>query len=66
MAIVRKGFGLLVDDGPLAAATVAWLLVAWIVLPRLAWRADWDGPILFAGLAVILVENTVRRAGRLK
>ena len=64
VALLRQGFGLLVDDGRLAAATVAWLLLAWAVLPRLARGTDWGGPILFAGLAVILVESTVRSAGR--
>ena len=64
MAVLRQGFGLLVDDGPLAAATVAWSLLAWAVLPRLARDTVWGGPILFAGLAAILVESAVRRAGR--
>lgn len=64
MAMLRKGFSLLVDDGRLAAATVAWLLLARAVLPRLASGSKWGGPILFAGLAVILVESTIRRARR--
>lgn len=63
-AILRQAFGLLVDDGWLAAATVAWLLFAWAVLPQFTRDTEWGGPILFAGLAVILVESTVRRAGR--
>jgi hypothetical protein len=62
-AILRQGVGLLVDDGRLAAATVVWLVLAWVVLPRLARETDWGGPILFAGLAVILVESAFRRAG---
>ena len=64
VAVLRKGFGLLVGDGRLAAATVACLLLAWVVLPHLTRSAEWGGPILFAGLAVILVQGTVRRAGR--
>lgn len=39
------------------------LLFAWAFLPRLARNMDWNGAILFAGLAVILVESTVRHAG---
>ena len=62
MAILRKGFGLLVDDGPLAAATVAWLLLTWAILPRLVGDTAWGGPILFAGLAMILAESAIRHS----
>lgn len=61
--ILRRGLGLLVEDGWLAAAAVAWLLLAWALLPHLARHAHWGGPILFAGLAAILVTSTVRRSG---
>ena len=62
MAVLRKGFGLLVDDGRLAAASLAWLLLAWAILPRLVGDTGWGGPILFAGLAMILAESAVRRS----
>jgi len=55
--------GLFVDDGSLALAILAWLAVAWLALPRLPLPPGWPPAILFAGLALILVESTLRRAG---
>ena len=57
-----KLWGLFVDDGRFAGAVVLWLALAWLVLPRLALPAALPGPILFAGLACILVWGTVRQA----
>jgi hypothetical protein len=54
--------GLFVDDGSFAIAILAWLLVAWLALPRLPLPPAWPPIILFAGLAVILVESAVRRS----
>ena len=62
--IWRHGTGLLVDDGRLAAAVAAWLLSARLLLPRLTGGTGWGGPILFAGLAAIIVESAIRRAER--
>ena len=54
--------GLFVDDGSFALAIVAWLLLAWLVLPRLPVPPAWPPIILFTGLAAILVESAVRRS----
>ncbi len=60
--IARKLLGLFVDDGSFALAILAWLLLAGLALPRLGLGAGWQGPVLFAGLAVILVLGAARRA----
>ena len=64
--IFREIFGLFVDDGRFAVAILAWLAVVWLVLPRIGMPVRWGGPILFVGLALILVENATRysRHGR--
>ncbi len=54
--------GLFVDDGSLAVAVVTWLIAAWLLLPRLPLPPALPPMILFAGLALILVESTLRRA----
>ncbi len=61
-AILGEVFGLFVDDGSFALAIVAWLALAGLGLPRLGVAAGWDGLILFAGLALILVASATRRA----
>ncbi|WP_428486945.1 hypothetical protein [Rhodopila sp.] len=66
MALIRtvlnEVFGLFVDDGSLAGAIVAWLLLVAVLLPMLGVAPNWTGIILFVGLVVILLENTIRRA----
>lgn len=59
--ILRELFALFVDDGSLATALVIWSIAAWRFLPDLPVNAGWDGPILFVGYLLILVEN-LRRA----
>ncbi len=54
--------GLFVDDGSFAAAVLGWLIVCWLLLPRLGLPAIWPPIILPVGLAVILAESTLRRA----
>ncbi len=61
---LKELFGLIVDDGHFALAIVIWLLVMWLAASWLAPIADWTGALFFAGLAVILVESALRRAGR--
>lgn len=60
--VLSELFGLFVDDGSFAIAILAWLLLVWLVLPRLGVEAAWMGIILFAGLTLILVESAMRRA----
>lgn len=60
--IGREGSGLFVEDGSLAAGIVVWLGLAWIGRSHLPLPESWQGPVLFVGLALILIENTLRRA----
>ena len=53
--------GLFVDDGTLAAIILIWIASCGLLL-RLLPTDSWEGPILFIGLAVILVENARRGA----
>lgn len=54
--------GLFVDDGRYALTIVAWLLLAWWVLPLLRLGGGWNATIFAAGLLAILVESVLRRA----
>lgn len=63
-AILTEIYGLFVEDGPLAAAILAWVAFAALALPRLDVARAWGGPILFAGLAVILIAGSLRGARR--
>ncbi len=56
-AVWAELFSLFVDDGRLALAILAWVAVAWLVLPRLL-PAGWDAIGLAIGLAAILVGST--------
>jgi hypothetical protein len=64
--IARGLTGLFVDDGSLAAIVLLWLVLCGSELPKLVLDSLWQGPILFIGLSLILLENTLRGArGRL-
>ena len=63
-AIAREVFGLFVDDGRFAVAILVWLALAALGLPRLGLAPVWQGPILFAGLALTLVASAAWRARR--
>jgi hypothetical protein len=52
---------LFVDDGTLAATILIWIAFYGLLL-RLLPMGSWEGPILFFGLAVILIENARRGA----
>ncbi len=54
--------GLFVDDGSLAVAVLVWVGASWLLLPRLGLPEGWPAPILFIGLALILIESALRRA----
>jgi hypothetical protein len=62
--VLREIFALFVEDGSFALTILLWIAAAWVVLPRLRLPAGWGGAILFAGLATILLESTIRRARR--
>ena len=65
-SIIHEIFGLFVDDGSFAIAILAWLALTIGLLPRLAPNSHWSGPVLFVGLALILVESTLRFSRLLK
>jgi len=60
--IVRECVSLFVDDGSLAAIALVWIAICGVALPTLVPGPSWHGPILFIGLALILVENAFRGA----
>lgn len=57
-SVAREVYGLFVDDVSFAVAIVVWLAIAGVALPH----TRWAGPVLFAGLAGILVESVLRFA----
>ena len=59
--IVKELWGLFVDDQSYALAILAWVTVS-ALATRLAIVTRWAGPVLFAGLCAVLVENVVRSA----
>ena len=60
----RELVGLFVDDGSLALAVLAWVAIAVLAFPVLPVDRSWLAVVLFAGLALILVENLLRTARR--
>ena len=54
--------GLFVDDVSFALAILVWLAAAFVLFHMDLVPPVWRGPLLFAGLAVIFVENTLRRS----
>jgi hypothetical protein len=62
--IAAEMLGLFVDDGPFAAAILVWIALAWLVLPRLGLPETAKGPILFAGLASLLMGSALRAVRR--
>lgn len=62
--IAAEILGLFVDDGAFALAIIIWLAVAWLMLQTLPVPSGYRALILFAGLALILVESAARRSRR--
>lgn len=63
-SIAREVLGLFVEDGRFAGAILAWLALAIVVLPRAGPGTRAAGPVLFAGLAAILVTSVLRYGRR--
>jgi hypothetical protein len=61
VAMVRECVSLFVDDGSLAATMIVWIVLSGLLFGLLPVNS-WKGPILFIGLALILIENVVRSA----
>ncbi|MCA1597033.1 MAG: hypothetical protein LC772_11500 [Chloroflexi bacterium] len=57
-------FGLFVDDGSYAVAILVWVVAVAVVLPRVPSLAGWRSPLIFVGLAAILLENVSRTVRR--
>jgi|HubBroStandDraft_6_1064221.scaffolds.fasta_scaffold7511980_1 hypothetical protein len=60
-AIAREVWGLFVDDGSFAFAILVWAAAS-AGIARIAPAAPWTGPVLFCGLALILIESVLRFA----
>ena len=60
--VISELFGMFVDDGSLAIAILIWTAIAAGLQSMRVVDATFMGPVLFAGLAAILIENVVRRA----
>lgn len=60
---MRELWGLFIEDGSFAVAIAVWVLIAIFVLPRV-FPSAWCGPVFFAGVVCLLVENLARTARR--
>jgi hypothetical protein len=60
--IIDEIIALFVDDVSLVAAILVWLVLMFAGVRLHLVAGDVAGPILFAGLAAIFIENTLRRA----
>ena len=58
----RELIGLFIDDGSLALAILAWLLVGALCIRLLGVPPTAEGVLLAAGLALLLAENVGRTA----
>lgn len=59
--ILAELWGLFVEDGSFAAATVVWLAIVWFGVSRYA-PNEWKGGFLFLGIAGVILENVWRTA----
>jgi hypothetical protein len=60
--IAAEMLSLFVDDVRFAVAIVAWVVLVRVLAPLFPGQAIAEGPVLFVGLALILVESAARRA----
>ena len=63
-AALRSPWGLFVEDASLTLGILICLVIAAFALPALRLRDAWGGPVLFALLALVLLENVRRSAQR--
>jgi hypothetical protein len=57
-------WGLFVEDATLTIGTLACVAFAAFVIPHLGVGAQWRGPIFFAAVMLMLLENVYRGARR--
>jgi hypothetical protein len=62
--IFRELLAVFVDDGSFAAAILVWLALLWLLARAPYVPATWNGWVLFAGLAILLIESALRRSRR--
>lgn len=62
LTALQEIYGLFVEDGSYAVAIVVWLLIVGCVFPHIPGGGTWRGPVFFAGMAALLLENVVRSA----
>ena len=62
--IFREIYGLFVDDGTFALLILLWLGLTVFLIPYLGWLPRWRGPLLFLGLAAILLTSAIRYSRR--
>jgi hypothetical protein len=60
----RHLIGLFIDDGGFAAAILLWVIVNVLLPDWIGLAMLWRGPLLFAGLALLLVWTCLRQAAR--
>lgn len=60
--IAEEAVGLFIDDGRFAITILVWLLLVWLALRYLHVTNIWGAVMLFAGLAAIVIESTLRRS----
>ena len=63
-AVLRRVFGLFVDDSRFAGSIILWLALSWPLLAALRSTPDLAGFVLFAGFALILMAAAIGRARR--
>jgi len=60
--IFEEVFGLFVDDGAYAASIIVWLIGMAVLVRFTVFGPAVAGPLLFVGLAAILVQGALRKA----
>jgi len=60
IAMLRKVFGLFVDDGSMALGILVWIFALHVVIPIVPMDEPVAAPVLFLGCVGILIENVLR------
>jgi len=63
-SIAQEVFGLFVDDLAFAGSILVWLAIVIFVVPRVVSGREWGAAALFAGMALILIESSLRFSRR--
>jgi hypothetical protein len=62
--ILREVWGLFVEDSSYTLAILLWVGLVGFGTLWIPGAGAWGGPILFIGLALIMLENITRSAGK--